>query len=404
VAARWWVRDSRTRLSCTTNPRNRPQQRTNFPRTGDFLDGEANSPKQGMVRTRPAELNAADRHVSSAQPANARRHLASVFVVTRAGGATETSRGVAAAGACLAACMTAVLALPTRSLAFYLDADRNFSIRARAYDEAALAAEVSEPQTKPKRSPFQLIEDRHFFNPEFDANLTPHQPWPWELDNFSFRLALWGFYDGLYEYGTGQYVRPVRSIQGRISQGHTNTAAVTHTDQLINPWATYAWQYDPVLGGYAQIPFRINEAYFNVTKGPLFVRVGRQTISWGESDTVALLDANNPFNQTLAIPGVFQDIDEARIPLWTLRTEYKLFNSWGPISSAFAEAYLVPGSIDTTVSPLPLPLASPYSPPQPDPQSLLAGLIPPDINGALVKPLLGHIQVGLYDHLPTRRL
>jgi hypothetical protein len=140
----------------------------------------------------------------------------------------------------------------------------------------------------------------------------------------------------------------------------------------------------------------------NVSKGP-FLSASRQAIS-GESDTIALLDANNPFNQTLAIPGVFQDIDEARIPLWTVRGTYNLFNSWGPISSAFAEAYLVPGSIDTTVSPLPLPKASPYSPPQDDPQSLIAGLIPPDINGALVKPLLGHIQVSLYDHLPTRSM
>jgi len=315
----------------------------------------------------------------------------------------KPSRSAGVARACVVGCV-AILGVVRRADAFYLDANRDFSLRMRAYDEAALAAEVSQPQTKPKRSPFQLIEDRHFANPEFDATLTRYQPWPWKLDDFSFRLALWGFYDGIYEYGTGQYVRAVRSIQGRISQGHTRTAPITRTDQLINPWKQYAYQYDPVLGGYGEVPFRINEAYFNVTKGPLFVRVGRQTISWGESDTVALLDANNPFNQTLAIPGVFQDVDEARIPLWTLRGTYSLFSAWGPISSAFAEAYLVPGSIDTTVSPLPLPLASPYSPPQPDPQSLIAGLIPPDINGALVQPLLGRIQVGLYDHLPTRSM
>src|SRR5262245_47812797 len=211
----------------------------------------------------------------------------------------DVSRRVGVARTCVAGWLFATILLGSPAHAFYLDANRDFSIRARAYDEAALVAEVSEPQTKPKRSPFQLIEDRHFFYPEFDANLTRYQPWPWKVDEFGFRLALWGFYDGIYEYGTSQYERAVRSIQGRISQGHTNTAAVTRTDQLINPWAQYAWQYDPVLGGYGQIPFRINEAYLNFTKGPLFVRVGRQTISWGESDTVALLDANNPFNQTL---------------------------------------------------------------------------------------------------------
>ena len=38
-------------------------------------------------------------------------------------------------------------------------------------------------------------------------------------------------------------------------------------------------------------------------KGPVFFRVGRQAISWGESDTVAMLDQNNPFDLTLAAPG-----------------------------------------------------------------------------------------------------
>src|SRR5581483_7994559 len=120
-----------------------------------------------------------------------------------------------------------------------------------------------------------------------------------------------------------------------------------------DPRKTYEYQPDPVLGGYGDVPFRVNEAYFNFSKGPLFVRVGRQAISWGESDTVALLDANNPFNQTLGIPGIFQDVDEARIPLWTIRSTYNLFNDLGPLSSGYLESYLVPGSIDTTVSPFP---------------------------------------------------
>lgn len=272
----------------------------------------------------------------------------------------------------------------------------------RAYSEAAVAAEKSEPQTRPVRSPFQLIEHRNFFNPEFDAKLTRHQPF--SLDDVSFRLALWGFYDGIYDYGTGQYERAIDSLKGRLSQGHTTTAPITRTDQLIDPRKQYEYQPDPVLGGYGDVPFRVNEAYLNFVKGPLFVRVGRQAISWGESDTIALLDANNPFNQTLAIPGVFQDIDEARIPLWTLRTTYNLFDVWGPLSSGFAEAYLVPGSIDTTVSQLPLPKASPYSPPQDDPQSLINGLVPPSIQGPIVNKALGGIQIGLYDHLPSRSM
>src|SRR5262249_40013042 len=104
------------------------------------------------------------------------------------------------------------------------------------------------------------------------------------------------------------------------------------------------------------------------------------------------------------IPGVFQDVDEARIPLWTARGSYNLFDAWGPISNAFLEAYLVPGSVDTTVSQTPIPLASPYSPPQSDPQALIAGLIPPDVNSGLVKPALGGIQIGVHAPLPSRSM
>jgi uncharacterized protein DUF1302 len=294
-----------------------------------------------------------------------------------------------------------LVALAARADAVYLDVDRDFQFRMRAYNESAFATEESEPQTRPHRAPFQLIEHRNFINPELEGNLTRRLPF--HLDDFSFRLALWGFYDGIYEYGTSQYDRARNNIQARLSQGHTNTAPVTRTNQLIDTRKIYTYQGDPVLGGYGEIPFRVNEAYFNVTEGPLFLRIGRQAISWGESDTIGLLDANNPFDVTRAVPGLFEDIDEARIPLWTLRGTYRLFDSWKFLQSGFAEAYLVPGSIDTTVSPTPIPTASPYSPPQDDPQSLIAGLIPPSLN-PFVKGALGGVQVALYDHLPTRSM
>jgi hypothetical protein len=64
--------------------------------------------------------------------------------------------------------------------------------------------------------------------------------------------------------------------------------------------------------------------------GPFFIRVGKQAISWGESDTIAILDVSNPFDLTLGAPGFFQDVEEARIPLWTIRSTYKLIDTWGP--------------------------------------------------------------------------
>src|ERR1700687_3573760 len=86
---------------------------------------------------------------------------------------------------------------------------------------------------------------------------------------------------------------------------------------------------------------RVNELYLSYSKGPFFLRLGRQSISWGESDTIALLDQSNPFDLTLAAPGFFEDIDEARIPLYTARASYNLFDVLGPLSSGFVEAYWV---------------------------------------------------------------
>src|SRR5262249_50863464 len=113
---------------------------------------------------------------------------------------------------------------------------------------------------------------------------------------------------------------------------------------------------------------RVNELYLSYSKGPFFLRIGRQSISWGEADTIALLDQNNPFDITLGAPGIFQDLDEARIPLWTVRTSYNLFETLGPLSSGFVEAYWVPGDIDTNTGITPILTASPYSPRGQNPQ------------------------------------
>jgi hypothetical protein len=133
---------------------------------------------------------------------------------------------------------------------------------------------------------------------------------------------------------------------------------------------------------------RVNELYLSYTKGPFFLRFGKQSISWGESDTIALLDQSNPFDLTLAAPGFFEDIDEARIPLYTLRTSYNLFDSWGPLSGAFIEGYMVPGPLDATTAMAPILTVSPYSPRGEDLQTQNAGVFPPSF------------QFVYFDHTP----
>ena len=55
------------------------------------------------------------------------------------------------------------------------------------------------------------------------------------------------------------------------------------------------------------------EAYFDLSRGPVFLRIGRQNLAWGETDSFRLLDAINPLDNTFG--GPFEDVDDRRIPV-----------------------------------------------------------------------------------------
>lgn len=339
------------------------------------------------------------------------------------------------------------LALVTPARGIYLDKDQDISLRGRAYTQATIRTEDSRrtedsvTQTRPRTGAGDVIQNRFFYNPELEAKLVKYtKSWnsdpllSWIApDALDFRLAAWGFWDGFLHYGASQFEeamlaprvvfkgdpKPViTAINGRAISVATGTCnsprCVVGTlysrgshlpstveiqqrlkreslEQILEP-------VDPREAFENQ--YRINELYLSYTKGPFFLRLGKQTISWGESDTVALLDQNNPFDVTYAIPGIFEELDEARIPLWTVRSTLQLFNRLGPLSSGFIEAYWVPGDIDTEVAETPIPLGvSPYSPGGADPHlSLLAGLA-----GPLREPIGDATDIVLFDHLPKKR-
>lgn len=107
------------------------------------------------------------------------------------------------------------------------------------------------------------------------------------------------------------------------------------------------------------------EAYADFHRGPLFLRIGKQNLAWGETDIFRLLDGINPLDNTFG--GPFEDLDDRRIPLWMVRSSYNL-GDLGPVSSLTVEGFLVPGTIDAHVAPW-APRGTPYAVPLP---SLLA--------------------------------
>ena len=83
--------------------------------------------------------------------------------------------------------------------------------------------------------------------------------------------------------------------------------------------------------------------YFDLSGGPVFLRVGRQVMSWGEMTTLRILDGINPTDNTsLAV-----DLLERLVPLFMVRVNLA-FEYVGPFSSVSVEGYYVPGKIDNT--------------------------------------------------------
>jgi hypothetical protein len=302
-----------------------------------------------------------------------------------------------------------VLAASGTAFAYYLDEEHRFDFRVRAYSQLSVLTEDSETPsraavaqalsfvptnaplaqkraqiasiTPPKYDAGELAQHRNFYNPEFDANLTDFMQWA-GADSFKFRFAWWGFYDGLYDYLDEKWADHARSYKTRFSE----------SDDPANESYKFDDHYRRARDLYAH-QNRINELYFDYTKGPLFIRVGKQAISWGESDTIAILDVSNPYDLSLGAPGFYQDVEEARIPLWTIRSTYKLFESLGPLSSVFSDVYFVPGPIDTTVPQDPITAGvSPFDPDQPDPQNTIGaqGSLAANIHTALVTRLPEH--------------
>jgi len=267
----------------------------------------------------------------------------------------------------------AVLGAGSSAQAYYLGGDRDFDVRARVYSQLGIMMDDAE-KDQPTRYKFgDLAQHRNFYNPEFDARLTKHMRWTDNVpglsllspDDFKFHFAWWGFYDGIYDYLDPEWNNARKAYRARFAEtDNVNKDSFAFNDQNKNPRHIYASRN------------RINELYLDYAKGRLFTRVGRQAISWGESDDIALLDVSNLFDLTLGAPGLFQDLEEARIPTWALRNTVKVFEDWGALSSGFLDTYVIPGVIDTTVPIDPITAGvSPFNPDVPDPQNQLPSFV-----------------------------
>ncbi len=93
--------------------------------------------------------------------------------------------------------------------------------------------------------------------------------------------------------------------------------------------------------------YLLKELYADVNFGDLVFRVGRQTVGWGETDGIRIMDFVNPLD--LSREFVLRDpaFEETRIPLWMLKTSY--YGGWdlGKLNIPAVELLIIP-NIETT--------------------------------------------------------
>jgi hypothetical protein len=246
--------------------------------------------------------------------------------------------------------MLAYLGIAATSRAVYIDKKGTFQFTARLQTRASVRLNDSEGFTFPRDIYVaNLVQWRNLAMIEIDhdlVNLTKDLDvlYPLKVLRIQSKYRLVGrfIYEAVYDVGP-------QSFQDVKERDKGNIDKFSHTYDL--------WEF-----------------YFDFSRGPWFLRIGRQNLAWGETDMFRLLDYINPLDNTFG--GPFEDLDDRRIPLWMLRGTYDL-GGIGPISSLMVEGFWVPGNWDVRVAPFP-PVGTPYFPPLPAEYEPFLRVVTPD--------------------------
>jgi hypothetical protein len=277
--------------------------------------------------------------------------------------------------------VTALAALTTARTvrAFPLDDRGEVKIGMRAYTAVRVGSQkvgdTENPLNYPGSGAGHVRQHRYFLQLDFDHDMTriAHEGWGvarvFGLVDQLLGLTGWtapmetrytvqyrGEGEGIYDYGPSEYA----------NQGDKLRAVRLNVPELVIPGIAtlhrklpqeYIRQRNDRVERIARQRHRLFLAYIDFEKGPLFVRIGRQTLAWGETDVFRLLDNINPLDDSFG--GFFIALDERRLPIEMLRSSYR-FGEVGPLQDTFLEAFVASGSGVSTVPGI--PNGSPWSP------------------------------------------
>ena len=251
---------------------------------------------------------------------------------------------------------------------YYFDDRREMSLSGFAYSRAVIGTQDHKFGTqKATYGAGNLVSHRNFLTLEWRHNLNRvSRSFPTvgplfeflDIDAFDYYLNMRDEYDAALAYGPMKMRRTMGGSR-LFAPYWDDPKTATPFDGLyftptfrpgtnvnIPPWpqghaADYPGDVQALSNRRWQRLLRKNhlrlfEWYFNITKGPLFLRIGRQNLSWGETDGFRLLDQINPLDNTFG--GFLTSLDERRIPLNMLRAQWS-FGTVGPIGDLTLEGF-----------------------------------------------------------------
>jgi hypothetical protein len=162
--------------------------------------------------------------------------------------------------------------------------------------------------------------------------------------------------EGIYDYGPSEYSNQGDKLRAfRLDVPELDLRPLARLTRKLP--AEMIRERNDRIERIARQRHRLFLAYIDFEKGPLFLRIGRQILAWGETDVFRLLDNINPLDDSFG--GFFIALDERRLPIEMVRSSFR-FGSIGPISDAFVEGFVANGSEQSVIPGI--PPGSPWSP------------------------------------------
>ena len=275
---------------------------------------------------------------------------------------TATKRG----GAARWTLAVAVVALPSLARAVVLDDRGEMRLGMRAYTAVRIGTEKmggeDNPLTFPESETGHVRQHRYFLELKLDhdirrlATTTKGAAWlfGWfDPNKLRYSMQYRGEGEGIYDYGPSEFRHPFKQIK-LVQLDVPDVPILGLTPEIPDEFARRRVRR---LRRIARQRHRFFLGYLDVEKGPVFVRVGRQILAWGETDVFRLLDNINPLDDSFG--GFFIALDERRKPIDMIRGSYA-FGSVGPLSDVFLEGF---AGLGNKVATFPgIPPGSPWEP------------------------------------------